>query len=116
MSLDRSKWPRSLLWHGWLLGLNGISTTNPGLLPLVIWLLFISSGAWVLILLTLLIVGLLLTIGMLMILLWICLNIPMSGLMGAGKTFLLWVVLKLLVLVCTSLLPNLLLRVRSCER
>ena len=24
MSLDRSKWPRCLLWHGWLPGLNGI--------------------------------------------------------------------------------------------
>ena len=36
---------------------------TPGLPLLVIWLLFISSGAWVLILLTLLIVGLLLTIG-----------------------------------------------------
>ena len=23
MSLDRSKWPRCLLWHGWLPGLNG---------------------------------------------------------------------------------------------
>ena len=43
---------------------------TPGLPPLVIWLLFISSGAWVLILLTLLIAGLLLTIGMLMILHW----------------------------------------------
>ena len=70
MSLDRSKWPRSLLWHGWLSGLNGISAEDPGLRPLVNWLLFISSGAWVLILLTLLIAGLLLTIGMLMILPW----------------------------------------------
>ena len=25
MSLDRSNWPRCLLWHGWLLGLNGTS-------------------------------------------------------------------------------------------
>ena len=24
MSLDRSKWPRCLLWHGWLPGLGGI--------------------------------------------------------------------------------------------
>ena len=24
MSLDRSKWPRCLLWHGWLPGLSGI--------------------------------------------------------------------------------------------
>ena len=29
MSLDRSKWPGSLLWHGWLPGLNGISATTP---------------------------------------------------------------------------------------
>ena len=29
MSLDRSKWPRSLLWHGWLPGLNGISAKDP---------------------------------------------------------------------------------------
>ena len=29
MSLDRSKWPRSLPWHGWLPGLSGISATNP---------------------------------------------------------------------------------------
>ena len=24
MSLDRSKWPRCLLWHGWLPGLGGV--------------------------------------------------------------------------------------------
>ena len=29
MSLDRSKWPRSLLWHGWLPGLSGTSTSYP---------------------------------------------------------------------------------------
>ena len=29
MSLDRSKWPRCLLWHGWLPGLNGISHKDP---------------------------------------------------------------------------------------
>ena len=31
MSLDRSKWPsfRCFLWHGWLPGLNGISTKDP---------------------------------------------------------------------------------------
>ena len=28
-SLDRSKWPRCLLWHGWLPGLNGISSKDP---------------------------------------------------------------------------------------
>ena len=26
VSLDRSKWPRCLLWHGWLPGLNGTSS------------------------------------------------------------------------------------------
>ena len=29
MSLDRSKWPRCLLWHGWLLGLSGIGQRDP---------------------------------------------------------------------------------------
>ena len=29
MSLDRSKWPRSLLWHGWLPGLCGIRVNDP---------------------------------------------------------------------------------------
>ena len=29
MSLDRSNWPRCLLWHGWLPGLNGISSKDP---------------------------------------------------------------------------------------
>ena len=29
MSLDRSNWPRCLLWHGWLPGLNGVSTKDP---------------------------------------------------------------------------------------
>ena len=29
MSLDRSNWPRCLLWHGWLLGLSGISDKDP---------------------------------------------------------------------------------------
>ena len=29
LSLDRSKWPRCWLWHGWLPGLNGISTKDP---------------------------------------------------------------------------------------
>ena len=37
MSLDRSKWPRCLLWHGWLPGLNGLlgNMRNPGLCLLV---------------------------------------------------------------------------------
>ena len=29
MSLNRSKWPRCLLWHGWLPGLSGISDKDP---------------------------------------------------------------------------------------
>ena len=29
MSLDRSNWPRCLLWHGWLPGLNGIRHEDP---------------------------------------------------------------------------------------
>ena len=29
MSFDRSKWPRSLLWHGWLPGLCGIRDNDP---------------------------------------------------------------------------------------
>ena len=29
MSLDRSKWPRCLLWHGWLPGLNGMLGNKP---------------------------------------------------------------------------------------
>ena len=29
MSLDRSKWPRCLLWHGWLPGLNGVLGDKP---------------------------------------------------------------------------------------
>ena len=29
MSLDRSKWPRCLLWHGWLPGLNGLVGDKP---------------------------------------------------------------------------------------
>ena len=28
-TLDRSKWPRCLLWHGWLPGLNGSGTKDP---------------------------------------------------------------------------------------
>ena len=29
MSLNRSKWPRCLLWHGWLLGLSGTGQRDP---------------------------------------------------------------------------------------
>ena len=29
MSLDRSEWPRCLLWHGWLPGLNGMMNDKP---------------------------------------------------------------------------------------
>ena len=29
MSLDRSNWPRCLLWHGWLPGLKGVGLGVP---------------------------------------------------------------------------------------
>ena len=29
MSLDRSEWPKCLLWHGWLPGLNGMMNDKP---------------------------------------------------------------------------------------
>ena len=29
MSLDRSKWPRCLVWHGWLPGLSGAGERDP---------------------------------------------------------------------------------------
>ena len=29
MSLDRNKWSRCLLWHGWLPGLSGLRDKNP---------------------------------------------------------------------------------------
>ena len=29
MSLDRRKWPRCLLWHGWLPGLSGVADSEP---------------------------------------------------------------------------------------
>ena len=38
MSLDRSKWPRCLLWHGWLLGLRVAVIGFLGLLLLGNWL------------------------------------------------------------------------------
>ena len=28
-SFDRRKWPRCLLWHGWLPGLSGVSDSEP---------------------------------------------------------------------------------------
>ena len=29
MSLDRRKWPRCLLWHGWSPGLSGVNDSEP---------------------------------------------------------------------------------------
>ena len=60
--------------------------------------------------LMLVVLGLLLIIGILLILPWICLSTLMSGLIAVEKISLLLAVLRLLVLVCTSLLLNLLLR------
>ena len=100
MSLDRSKWPRCLLWHGWLSGLNGISLKDLWATSfLVIQQLFILKGTLVLILLILLVPGLLLIIGMLLILPWRCLSTLMSGLMVVERISPLLVALKLLVLL-----------------
>ena len=35
MSLDRSRWPRCLFWHGWLPGLRGAGERDPLALLLV---------------------------------------------------------------------------------
>ena len=29
VSIDRSRWPRCLLWHGWLPGLTGVNRRDP---------------------------------------------------------------------------------------
>ena len=97
MSLHRSSWLRCLLWHGWLPGLNGISHKDPWATSfgdLASFYLERCLGA-------LLVLGLLLSIGMLLILPWRCPSILMSGLM---------------VLVSSYLLLNLLLKVRFGER
>ena len=39
MSLDRSNWPRCLLWHGWLPGPSLYGEKDPGLLHLGSWLI-----------------------------------------------------------------------------
>ena len=69
MSLDRSKWPRCLLWHGWLSGLNGISNKDPCATSFGDLASFHLERTLVLIRLTFLVPGLLLSIGMLLILL-----------------------------------------------
>ena len=66
-----------------------------GRLPLGIWLVVNLSAVWVLILWTLLLFGLRLNTGMLMILLWKCLILPICGRMVAGKTSLRLVGLRL---------------------
>ena len=97
LSLDRSNWPRCLLWHGWLPGLSGISDRDP-------WATSFGDLAsfhlerypvdfddcWT------------------PLEYWDALDIalemsehPNIWTDGAGKTSLLWVGLKLLVLVCT---------------
>ena len=66
MSLDRSNWPRCLLWHGWLPGLGGISDKDPWATSfgdLASFHLEICLGAYPV---TLMVAGLLLSIGMLM--------------------------------------------------
>ena len=36
MSLDRTKWPRCLLWHGWLPGLKGMVHDDPWAFSLLV--------------------------------------------------------------------------------
>ena len=45
MSLDRSKWPRCLLWHVWLSGLSGIGQRDPWWILVVLGLLLITGDA-----------------------------------------------------------------------
>ena len=68
MSLNRSNWPRCLLWHGWLPGLCGLGDKDPWASSLGIQLSVTLNVVWVLIRLTFLVPGLLLSIGMLMML------------------------------------------------
>ena len=69
MSLDRSKWPRCLHWHGWLPGLNGIDSKAPWATSFGDLASFHLERVLVHILLTVLVPGLLLSIGMLLMLL-----------------------------------------------
>ena len=115
MSLDRSKWLRCLLWHGWLPGLSGVSDGDPWASSFGILLSVSLSGVWVLIRLTFLVPGLLLNIGMLTILLWRSWIILKFGLMVAGRISLLSACLMWLVLVYICLLLKLLLIARYGE-
>ena len=107
MNMDRSKWPRCLLWHGWLPGLSCIGQGDPwaaSVGQLADLALESSLGAypagdahlWVP-----------LIFGMRMTLLWKWLIVPTFRLMVVGQCTL-SVGLKLLVLVCTCLLLSLL--------
>ena len=98
------------------LGLVVLVRGTLGALILESWLAVSLSDDWVLILLTFLVPGLLLIIGMLMILPWRCADHPnIFGLMVAGRIYLLSVGLKWLALVFICLLQKLpLLRVENC--
>ena len=98
MSKIRSKWPRCLLWHGWLPGLSGITDDDPwtssigelafGNLERCLGAYAVDlSGSWTP------------PDYWLMMLPWKRLNIQIFGLIVAGRIFRLWVVVKLLVLV-----------------
>ena len=109
MTLDRSHWPRCLLWHGWLLGLRGISGKDPwatsfgerclGAYPVDF------AGCWIP-----------LEYWDAADVAWKCLSILIFEQVVAERIYLLSVVLKLLVLVFICLLQNLLVRVRFGER
>ena len=114
MSVDRSKWPRCLLWHGWLAGLSCDDVRSPwaasfgqlscfelerclGAHPVD------RSGYWTP------------PSGMLTILLWRCRTILIFGRMVAGRIFLPLVIFKWLVLRCICLPLESPLRVLSGE-
>ena len=81
-----------------------------GQLLLGSWLAVSWRVVWVPIKLMVLLFGLRLITGTLMILLWRCLVLLIFGRIVAGRTSLRLVGLRLMVLACTSLLLNLLLR------
>ena len=47
MSLDRSRWPRCVLWHGWLPGLSRGDERSSWAASFVSWLVLSWNVAWV---------------------------------------------------------------------
>ena len=104
MSLDRSKWPRCLLWHGWLPGLSGIGHGDPWATSfgdLASFHLERCLGAYPV---DLLVPGFLLSIGMLLTFALEMTEHPDIWTDGSREDFLLFGALRLLVLVSICLL------------